>query len=96
MNTIEFSLNGRPTTIESREGESLLEALRLRCGILSVKDGCQPQAQCGCCLVLLDGRPKLSCAIPATKAAGGELVTLEGLTDDERKLIADSGVAPLR
>jgi selenium-dependent xanthine dehydrogenase len=92
MTRIDFSLNGRPTTIESREGESLLEALRLRCGILSVKDGCQPQAQCGCCLVLLDGKPKLSCAIPATKAQGGEILTLEGLSDEERKLIADSFV----
>jgi xanthine dehydrogenase molybdenum-binding subunit len=93
MTRIDFTLNGRPETIESREGESLLEALRLRCGILSVKDGCQPQAQCGCCLVLLDGKPKLSCAIPATKALGKAVLTLEGLSDDERKLIADSFVS---
>jgi xanthine dehydrogenase molybdenum-binding subunit len=93
MVTVELTLNGKPTTIESRDGESLLEALRLRCGILSVKDGCQPQAQCGCCLVLLDGKPKLSCAIPATKAQGGEILTLEGLSDEERRLIADSFVS---
>jgi xanthine dehydrogenase molybdenum-binding subunit len=43
-------------------GESLLDALRERCGITSLKDGCQPQGQCGCCLALVDGRPLVTCA----------------------------------
>lgn len=93
MPTVHFLLNGQSTTIEPRDGESLLDALRDRCGITSPKDGCQPQGQCGCCLVLVDGNPRLSCAIPATRAAGTSILTLEGLTDEERKLIADSFVA---
>jgi len=36
--------------VEVREGETLLETLRTRCGVMSIKDGCQPQGQCGCCL----------------------------------------------
>jgi len=43
-----------------RQGESLLEVLRERCGIASLKDGCQPQGQCGCCLAIVDGQPKVT------------------------------------
>ncbi|MBI2214174.1 MAG: selenium-dependent xanthine dehydrogenase [Acidobacteria bacterium] len=90
---VEFVLNGQPRKIETREGESLLDALRNRCGIYSTKDGCQPQGQCGCCLVLMNARPQLTCCIPATRAQGAEIVTLEGLDDEERKILADSFVA---
>ena len=49
---VRFTLNGRPVAIEPAPGESLLDALRERCGVTSIKDGCQPQGQCGCCLAL--------------------------------------------
>ena len=91
--TVDFLLNGQPRSITPNEGESLLDALRNRCGIYSTKDGCQPQGQCGCCLVLMNARPQLTCAIPATKANGAEIITLEGLSDEERKILADSFVA---
>ncbi len=93
MPAIQFVLNGEPRQITTRESESLLEALRNRCGILSTKDGCQPQGQCGCCLVLIDDQPRLACAIPASRAEGTSILTLEGLSEEERKLIADSFVA---
>ena len=63
---IEFRLNGSEVRVEPRPGESLLEVLRERCGITSLKDGCSPQGQCGCCLALVDGDPKVTCAMPAT------------------------------
>ncbi|MCM2315099.1 MAG: selenium-dependent xanthine dehydrogenase [Thermoanaerobaculia bacterium] len=91
--TVDFVLNGQSRSITPSDGESLLDALRNRCGIYSTKDGCQPQGQCGCCLVLMNARPQLTCCIPATKAQGAEIITLEGLSDDERKLLADSFVA---
>jgi xanthine dehydrogenase molybdenum-binding subunit len=91
--TLEFTLNGQPRSIEIREGESLLETLRTRCGIYSTKDGCQPQGQCGCCLALIDGLPKVSCAVPAARVAGKSVLTLEGLGEEERQLIADCFVA---
>ena len=93
MTAVQFMLNGEPRVVEVDEGESLLDTLRERCGILSTKDGCQPQGQCGCCLAVVDGKPKVTCAMPATKADGAEVLTLEGLGDDERKLIAESFVA---
>ncbi len=93
METIEFTLNGEKKRLDVRPGESLLETLRNRCGIISTKDACQPQGQCGCCLALIDGKPKVTCAMPATKAAGKEILTLEGISAEERKLIGRSFVA---
>lgn len=93
LRTIHFQLNGRQRTVEISAGESLLETLRTRCSIESTKDGCQPQGQCGCCLALIDGLPKVTCAVPAERAHGKEILTLEGLTDAERTLIAECFVA---
>ena len=93
VSTLSFTLNGRAVEVGIRPGESLLETLRNRCGIRSVKDGCRPQGQCGCCLALVDGRRKMSCAVPAAKAAGAEVVTLEGLDPEERRRIGDSFAA---
>jgi xanthine dehydrogenase molybdenum-binding subunit len=91
--TIRFTLNAREVEVAPRQGESLLTTLRERCGVTSVKDGCQPQGQCGCCLALVDGRPMVTCAIPATRAEGKQVLTLEGLPEDERKLTADAFMA---
>jgi xanthine dehydrogenase molybdenum-binding subunit len=75
-------------SVAPKEGESLLTTLRERCGILSVMDGCAPQAQCGCCLALVDGRAVTTCAVPTAKTANKDIVTLEGI--DERNILADS------
>jgi xanthine dehydrogenase molybdenum-binding subunit len=91
--TIRFALNGSPRTVEPYPGESLLEVLRVRCGITSTKDGCQPQGHCGCCLALVNGVPKVACAVPAEKADGKEIVTLEGVAAHEKDLLARAFLA---
>ena len=73
MATIDFTLNGKPVRVEPRADESLLDALRERCGVHSTKDGCAPQGQCGCCLAIVGGRAVTTCAMPASKAAGQEI-----------------------
>jgi xanthine dehydrogenase molybdenum-binding subunit len=88
MTEIRFTLNGSAQSVDVRAGESLLETLRTRCGVFSTKDGCQPQGQCGCCLALVDGKPKVTCAVPADRVEGAHVVTLEGLPSEERELIA--------
>ena len=93
MTQLRFTLNGSPTEVTPRAGESLLETLRNRCGILSTKDGCSPQGQCGCCLALVGGRAVVTCAMPAEKVAGKEVITLEGLAPEETELLAKSFVA---
>jgi aerobic-type carbon monoxide dehydrogenase small subunit (CoxS/CutS family) len=60
-------------------GESLLSVLRERLGILSVKDGCAPQGQCGCCTVLVDGAPRVACVTPVERIAGRSVTTVDGL-----------------
>src|SRR5512134_1275176 len=86
--TLRFTLNGQPCALEAAPGESLLDALRERCGIASIKDGCQPQGQCGCCLALIDGRPLVTCAIEVERAEGREVLTLEGLSPREREVVS--------
>ena len=90
---LELTVNGNARSLEPREGESLLDALRERCGLRSPKDGCAPQGQCGCCLALVDGRAVTTCAMPLEKAAGKEVTTLEGLPAQERELLARAFVA---
>jgi selenium-dependent xanthine dehydrogenase len=85
---VSFTLNGRPTAIEPAPGESLLDALRERCGVVSIKDGCQPQGQCGCCLALIDGRPLVTCAFEAGRTEGREVLTLEGVAPREREIVS--------
>ena len=93
MPTIDFILNGRPTHVEARDDETLLDTLRHRCGVHSTKNGCSPQGQCGCCLAIVGGRALVTCAIPTAKAAGLEILTLEGIPDAERQQMADAFVA---
>ncbi len=58
-------VNGEPVQLDlpNEDGLTLLDVLRDFLGITSPKNGCQPQAQCGCCTVLMDGKPVLSCAL---------------------------------
>ena len=91
--SVHFRLNGRPVQVSPRPGASLLETLRNRCGILSTKNGCAPQGQCGCCLALVDGQTKTDCAVPVELVEGKDVLTLEGVPADERRLIARCFVA---
>jgi xanthine dehydrogenase molybdenum-binding subunit len=90
---MEFILNGKPVSVDVAEGESLLNVLRDRCGVTSVKDGCAPEGSCGACTVLADGKAVVSCAQKAARFAGREVQTHEGLPAAERARWAESFVA---
>jgi aldehyde oxidoreductase len=92
MAELHFRLNGESTSVSYEEGEHLLGVLRECCGVTSVKDGCAPEGVCGCCTVLLDGRPALACLTNPQKVEAREVVTLEGLPDRQRQLLADAFV----
>ncbi|MFO0722438.1 MAG: selenium-dependent xanthine dehydrogenase [Myxococcota bacterium] len=86
---LDFVLNGTARSLEVSERATLLEVLREDLGpdrVISPKDGCSPQGQCGCCLVLVDGAPKVSCALPVEKAIGKSILTLEGVPNEEKRL----------
>ena len=74
------------------DGGSLLDLLRDRLGRRSVKDGCSPQGQCGCCTVWVDGNPRASCVTAARRVAGRQVTTLDGLPDDVRRRWAQAFV----
>jgi xanthine dehydrogenase small subunit len=78
-----FTVDGHETTVPD-DGSSLLEVLRDGLGVLSPKDGCSPQGQCGCCTVLVDGQPRVACVTPARRVAGRSVTTLQGLDESVR------------
>ena len=86
-----FVLNGEQVSVD--DGISLLDALRDEFGCRSVKDGCSPQGQCGCCTVWVDGVPRVACVTPIRRVRGREVTTLEGLAHDQRDRWADAFVA---
>ncbi|HEX9720922.1 MAG TPA: selenium-dependent xanthine dehydrogenase [Ramlibacter sp.] len=88
MNLYQFSLNGTPVEVHAPPDRLLLEVLRENFKIASVKNGCAPQQACGACLILINGVPKNSCALDMEKMQGKEVLTLEGVGEDERQLFA--------
>ncbi|MHB1482181.1 MAG: molybdopterin-dependent oxidoreductase [Bellilinea sp.] len=75
---LEFTVNGKPVSVEPVEGEMLADLLRERLRLTGVKIGCN-EDECGACTVVIDGEPVLSCNYPALKAHGKTITTIEGL-----------------
>ena len=63
QDSVEITVNGE-TVVVADTTATLLDVLRGHAGMVSVKDGCSPQGQCGCCTVLVDGQPRVSCVTP--------------------------------
>lgn len=89
---VAFTCNGAPVDVPIAPGESLLTVLRERLDLTSVKDGCAPQGQCGCCTVLVDGDPRVACVTPASRVTGRSVTTVEGLEPETRDAFAASFV----
>lgn len=73
-----FQLNGGLVEQEVAPNETLLDFLRNRLKIMSVKKGCDV-GECGTCTVLLNGKPVRSCLMLAVQVEDAEIITLEGL-----------------
>ena len=85
--------DGVPVEMSIEPGESLLSVLREHLGVMSVKDGCAPQGQCGCCTVLVDGSPRVACVTPVERVAGRSVTTVDGLDPEQRDALVDAFVA---
>ncbi|WP_394850855.1 (2Fe-2S)-binding protein [Pendulispora brunnea] len=74
-------VNGTEQKLDVDPDMPLLWALRDMVGLTGTKYGCG-QALCGACVVHLNGEPVRSCVTPISRAAGGTVLTIEGLSPD--------------
>lgn len=76
---IKFNLNDEDVEIDVLENEILLDLLRRKLLVTSVKRGCE-RGECGVCTVLVEDKPIYSCITPALKVEGKRVITIEYLT----------------
>ncbi|MSR22787.1 MAG: (2Fe-2S)-binding protein [Gemmatimonadetes bacterium] len=80
MSAFTLRVNGETHTLDVDPTAPLLYILRNDLGLRGPRFGCG-LGQCGACTVLIDGAPVRSCITP-TSGVGGEITTLEGLSQD--------------
>jgi carbon-monoxide dehydrogenase small subunit len=78
MAQVQLTLNGATVQREVEPRTLLIDLLRDGLGLTGTHSGCDT-SQCGCCTVILDGKPVKSCTTLAVQADGGVVTTIEGL-----------------
>ena len=78
LKIVHMKVNGKEVELAVDERESLLDTLRQRLGLTSVKKGCEV-GECGACTVLVNGEAIDSCIYMTLWAEGKSIMTVEGL-----------------
>jgi len=83
MSEVHFRVNGQPVVVEAEPRVHLADCLREMLGLTGTHLGCEHGA-CGACTVIVDGAAVRACLVLAVQADGSSIVTVEGLSSDER------------
>ena len=82
---VQFTVNGKSSSLELPPQTLLVQVLRERLGLTGTHIGCDT-AQCGACTVIMNGQAVKSCNILAAQAAGSDIMTIEGLAQPDGTL----------
>ena len=80
---VELNVNAKRHQLEVEPAEMLADTLR-KLGYLSIRKGCDTSC-CGLCTVWIDEKPVLSCTVPAFRAEGRKVTTIEGVSAEAEK-----------